>query len=157
MNLETMTQLDRLHELTRQALALVQTIPEADQSISIRAIGANLQNALEWIGKTQTKLNEEWRDIPGFDYRYQVSSHGRVRRANASGGYEILTGNVRSNGYRAVNLTRNGKPEKLFVHRLVLAVFKGAGESRARINHIDGDRLNNHLSNLEYIRPAVKW
>ncbi|MFO0958260.1 MAG: HNH endonuclease [Isosphaeraceae bacterium] len=58
-------------------------------------------------------------------------------------------------GYLKVELQLNGKPVRRFVHRLVAEAFLGPCPPGMTINHIDYDRKNNHLSNLEYMTPAA--
>ncbi|CAE7492992.1 unnamed protein product [Symbiodinium sp. CCMP2456] len=79
---------------------------------------------------------------------WQVSSHGRV--SNASG--TIHCGTVHSEGYRRVYIDG----QSYFVHRLVASTFLGQppDPSRWQVNHLDQNRENNRLSNLEYVSPS---
>ena len=79
---------------------------------------------------------------------WQVSCHGRV--SNASG--TIHRGTVNCNGYRRVCIDG----QKFYVHRLVASTFLGppSDPSRWQVNHLDGNRENNRLSNLEYVSPS---
>jgi len=92
-------------------------------------------------------MTEEWRDIPEFpDYR--VSSHGRVR--------SLFTGEIRKHqmsrlGYCRIGLYRDRRPVCRFIHRLVAAAFIGPCPDGLQTNHIDGDKTNNHIENLEYL------
>ncbi|MBV9921114.1 MAG: HNH endonuclease [Pseudonocardia sp.] len=103
--------------------------------------------------------DEEWREIPGYEGRYEVSSHGRVRSmpfwANNRWGPMLRSGKIRSakpdkRGYRAVWLSDGaGGLEKVRVHRLVLLAFVGPPPEGAPHGlHEDDDRSNNHVSNL---------
>lgn len=102
---------------------------------------------------------EEWRDIPGHQGRYQVSSLGRTRSLDrvihyADGRTGRFKGKVLSEwrgsyGYRQVNLGRGRG--KMYVHRAVAEAFLGPQPEGAEcINHKDGDRYNNSVSNLEW-------
>lgn len=103
---------------------------------------------------------EEWRAVVGFEGRYEVSDLGRVRsldvltRRGGGGAEDIRPGKVRKlhlmkSGYQHVNLKRDGVGLGQYVHRLVAAAF--LGESRnLEVNHKDGNKANNILSNLEY-------
>lgn len=101
--------------------------------------------------------NEFWKPVPNYEGIYSVSNLGRVRRDR--GGYlvcqtgRILKPGLRS-GYPSVTLCKRGKRASTTIHRLVALAFIGPkpiyAESRAEINHLDGDRKNNRLSNLEY-------
>lgn len=94
---------------------------------------------------------ETWRDIFGYDGKYQVSNHGRVR--NAQRNNRILTNEITRAGYHKVSLVGlDGKTIKhYFVHRLVALCFIPIYSfERNQINHIDGNRWNNVAWNLEW-------
>lgn len=92
---------------------------------------------------------ENWKDIAGYEGRYQISNHGRAR--NAAG--ELLTPNKITSGYLAYHLYKGGKISRRVVtaHKLVALHFLYTPESKAEINHKDFDKLNNHASNLEWV------
>lgn len=102
------------------------------------------------------KIHEEWRAVVGREGEFEVSEHGRVRSLPHSVRHwcgrdiqkpgRILTQSTHSGGYRVVSL-RDGK--KHYVHRLVMEAFFGVAEGQD-VNHIDGDKTNNRLDNLEY-------
>jgi hypothetical protein len=87
---------------------------------------------------------EEWRVIGGFD-NYSVSNLGRVRN-NRSG--RILKGILGNTGYLQVNLCNGGKHTKK-IHQLVATAFIGDSNG-LDVNHIDRNRQNNNIRNLEY-------
>lgn len=95
---------------------------------------------------------EEWRAIEGYGGRYYVSNLGRVK---SIGGKRckhkpvIMSQLKQNSGYMFVKLFRNGKHDTRTVHRLVAEAFLGKSE-HSDINHIDGDKTNNNVSNLEY-------
>lgn len=103
--------------------------------------------------------NEEWRDIPGYEGLYQVSSIGRVKSLpretlTKDGWYQRVKGGLMrqqlcSNGYGFYPLSKDGKVKLSLTHRLVLEAF--VGESDLEVNHKDGDKTNNCLENLEYV------
>ena len=87
---------------------------------------------------------ENWRDIPGYEGRYQASDQGRVR----NNGGEVLSLCTVSGGYNAVSLGRNNSKT---IHRLVAKTFLGAPpQGKNLVLHGDGNRVNNYLSNLRY-------
>ena len=103
-------------------------------------------------------IKEIWRDIPGKDGLYQVSNTGKVRSVDRviiiKQRNRVFKQHLKGRpikpqkdryGYLYVNL--NGKAEK--VHRLVAYAF--LGKSNMTVNHIDEDKTNNHISNLEYM------
>lgn len=102
------------------------------------------------------ETEEEWRDIPGYEGYYKVSSLGRVysvhRRTQPrrfSGGY-CLSIRHHKNGYCFVALSKNGEQRQYRVHRLVAAAFIPNEDGLTEVNHIDGDKDNNKASNLEW-------
>lgn len=88
-----------------------------------------------------------WKDIPGYEGIYEVSSHGRVR--NRFG--VVLRRRIKWNGYDEAALNKNGKATPFKVHRLVCAAFIGQCPDKHEVNHIDGNRQNNCVENLEYV------
>ena len=61
-----------------------------------------------------------------------------------------LAAGVGTNGYKAVHLQLDGKEKRMSVHRLVASLFIPNPEDKPVVNHIDGDKTNNHVSNLEW-------
>lgn len=88
---------------------------------------------------------ELWKPILDFE-RYEVSSLGRIR--NIETGRDIKSRN--REGYRAVGLSKDGKKKSFNIHRLVAQAFIPNPNNSPAVNHIDGNRANNHVSNLEW-------
>lgn len=99
---------------------------------------------------------EEWRAIPGFAGRYEVSNLGRVRSFVAHGGKRrldtphLLTTRPNVHGYRSVGLQVANRPRAFVVHSLVALAFLGPRPHGLQVAHGDGDRMNSRLSNLRY-------
>lgn len=99
---------------------------------------------------------EEWRDIVGYEGRYQVSNLGRVRSLpsfdslgrNING--KILSPVNESNGYAQVTLCNKAGHRGVSVHRLVAVAFLENPNSFPDINHIDENKKNNRVENLEW-------
>lgn len=110
-------------------------------------------------------VNERWKDIPGWEGKYQVSSIGNVRTldytiTNKNGikrGYKARTLRVKIGpyGYHYVTLYKNDKPYRRRVHRLVALAFIQNPYGYPQINHIDGDKTNNRIENLEWCTPFM--
>ena len=88
-----------------------------------------------------------WKDIEGWENFYEVSSEGLVR--NKSTNKLITIDYSNKSGYARVTLYYKGRRERFLLHRLVMKTF--VGESNLEVNHIDSDKCNNSLSNLEYV------
>lgn len=95
---------------------------------------------------------EEWQDIKGFEGLYQVSNFGRVKslKYNKTEREKILS--LSSNGYGYLNcgLHKNKKTKLVRVHRLVAEAFIPNINNYREVNHIDGDKTNNRVDNLEW-------
>ena len=104
-------------------------------------------------------MDEIWKDIEGYEGLYQVSNLGRVKfleRRVASGNSasrvireHIVTPSLKR-GYHRIRLCKEGSKCFFFVHRLVADAFIPNIENKPTINHKDGIRNNNVVSNLEW-------
>lgn len=104
----------------------------------------------------QEALAVEWRDIPGYEGLYQVSSDGQVKRLGGS--YKCLKDRVlkqsfNNAGYLQVALSRNGSPLTKLVHHLVTLAFFGDPDG-LWCNHKNGIKTDNRVDNLEYVTPG---
>lgn len=95
------------------------------------------------------KDSETWKDITGFPY--EVSSHGRVRNKRTN---YILKPVPNTSGYYRVSLHVNTKNTDAYVQRLVATYFLDKPLGKDYVNHIDGDKSNNHVSNLAWVTAS---
>ena len=95
---------------------------------------------------------EIWKDIPEYEGIYQVSNTGKVKRIDKK--EKMLKNNLCGNGYYYVYLSKNGKVRKFKVNRLVAQAFIENPENKPFVNHIDGDKLNNNVENLEWVTQS---
>lgn len=98
-----------------------------------------------------TIIEEEWRDIAGYEGKYQVSNLGRVKSLNyrRAGKAKILK-TLERGGYLRVALYKNGKNDRLTVHRLVASAFIPNQDNLPFVNHKDENKKNNRADNLEW-------
>lgn len=92
-------------------------------------------------------MKREWRKISGVD-NYFVSNDGRIKSFARYKKGLIKSLNI-VNGYHAVRINGSGKLY-CYVHRLVAQEFIPNPENKPCINHKDANRINNHVSNLEW-------
>lgn len=84
-----------------------------------------------------------------FDGKYAARSDGEI--ISNVGKTKILVGKICSSGYRMVVLTINGKKQYHNVHRLIAKAFIPNPKGLREVNHKDGNKLNNAVSNLEWV------
>lgn len=102
-------------------------------------------------------LNTEWKPIKDYEGLYMVSNTGLVKRIkfiNGKHNFEqerLLKPILNKDGYMFVRLCKDGKAKNKRIHKLVANAF--LGESNLQIDHIDGNKQNNRLDNLEYVTP----
>jgi hypothetical protein len=108
---------------------------------------------------------EDWKDIPGYEGIYEASTLGQIRTHRNKVTYTVKHGTrhwkqrilkPKSNGkmgYR-VNLWKDGKMTEWLVARLVCMTFHGLPKEGHTVNHINGDRWDNHIENLEWLSLA---
>lgn len=95
-------------------------------------------------------MEEIWKDVPGCEGKYFVSNLGRVK-----GPKKILKPSISNWGYERLRIRTNlGKAISPRVHRLVAQAFIPNPEGKPEVNHIDGDKRNNRVSNLEWVTPS---
>ena len=97
-----------------------------------------------------------WRTVPGYP-AYEVSVDGLVRRCQGfrcRRAHRVLVPFVRPNGYAQILLYQRGQRRRFGVHQLVALAFLGPKPSpQHEVAHLDGQRLNNHVSNLAWLLP----
>ncbi len=111
---------------------------------------------------------EEWRLVVGFD-NYEVSNTGKVRsishwrksKANGMAWHKgrILKAHKSNNGYLRVGLQYNGISRAVLVHRLVAEAFIPNPKGLLEVNHLDENKNNNNVSNLEWSTSShnINW
>jgi hypothetical protein len=98
-------------------------------------------------------MEEIWKDVVGYEGRYEVSSLGRLR-----GPRKTTKGIPGSRGYYQVFLrSESGKGITKNIHVLVAEAFLGSRPEGMHVCHSDGDKSNNSLKNLRYDTPKNNW
>lgn len=99
-------------------------------------------------------MKEEWKEIKGFEGAYMISNTGKVlsipRRGTKQRKPALRALSLNHDGYVKVRLLYKGKDETARVHRLVAEAFIPNPEGKETVNHIDGNKENNNVDNLEW-------
>lgn len=99
---------------------------------------------------------EEWKEIDGWAGKYLISNFGRMKSLGGKystkcpDGY-ITEGSIDVLGYRCITMRSPGRREQKRVHSLVASAFLEKPSPLHCVNHKDGNKLNNHVDNLEWI------
>lgn len=89
---------------------------------------------------------EIWKDMKNFKGFYKISNEGQIKNKKN----KILKTSINHNGYIVVYLYKDGKKYAKKVHRLVAETFITKIEGKNQVNHIDGNKRNNNVNNLEW-------
>jgi predicted XRE-type DNA-binding protein len=110
-------------------------------------------------------MKEVWKKLVGYEGLYDISSRGRVKRLRrvvkikkSNGSYydyiiteRILKNSLTTYGYYKISLGPKKDRKSVLVHRLVGITFLVNIDNKPQINHIDGDKTNNNVENLEWV------
>jgi hypothetical protein len=91
---------------------------------------------------------EIWNSVRGYMFLYEVSTTGKIRNANTRKEFKLAP---RKDGYIRVGLRKNNVFKQHYLARLIYDSFMGIPDLSFEVNHIDKDKNNNCLSNLELI------
>lgn len=97
---------------------------------------------------------EQWKDIADYEGLYQVSSLGRVKSLKDNKGKKrekILKQYLSNGNYLFVGLRKNNKRKNYRIHKLVANAFISNPLNKPCVNHIDGNKANNNINNLEWV------
>ena len=110
--------------------------------------GAELEVSETFVAEHFEEIPEQWKAVVGYEGLYEVSSHGNVRSIKR----DIILKLVKNKktGYLNVTLCKDGKAKCFRIHRLVAIAFIPNPDNKETVNHIDEDKTNNHVCNLEW-------
>ena len=97
-------------------------------------------------------MEEIWRDIKGYEGKYQVSNLGKIKSLFYCNSYtpKLLKTKINKFGFEEVCLSKNNKRKFLLVHKLVAKAFIKNPLSKEQVIHLDGNYLNNNVNNLKW-------
>ena len=96
----------------------------------------------------KVKLLSNIKDIVGYEGLYQITSDGKVYSLYS---HRYIKTHITKCGYERIKLYKNHKSCQYDVHRLVAEAFIPNNDNKEQVNHIDGNKLNNNVSNLEWV------
>lgn len=104
---------------------------------------------------------EKWITLKGYDNFYEISNYGEIKSINrfvrsSTGRKRFVMGRMikqkhNKDGYQFVTLSKNGQLQNHYVHRLVAETFIPNPANKPQVNHIDGNKTNNFINNLEWV------
>lgn len=106
---------------------------------------SNIDDNEEWVLISENELFKDYK-------YYEISNYGRLKYKIQSK-YKITIGATSNDGYKTVRLKANGNTFSTSIHRLVALLFIPNHENKPYVNHIDGNKENNNISNLEWTTP----
>lgn len=95
-------------------------------------------------------MKEIWKDVQGYESKYQVSNLGNVRRFY-KGQWLLMKPYCGTSRYFHISFYTNGTPKTFDIHRLVAESFLEKVSGKNEVNHKDGNRKNNSVENLEWV------
>ncbi len=92
-----------------------------------------------------------WSPVSGFEHLYEISSTGIIRSLHPNRKGQVLAARIDRGGYLTVRLTYKGKSFTRLLHRLLAEAYIPKVAGKHFINHINGNKLDNSLDNLEWV------
>lgn len=124
----------------------------------------SIENIIQEIEQYDPYKDEIWKDIPGYENVYQVSTHGRLKslekKTTTWNGTKtwpetIISPILQKSGYYHVGLWKNQKCKQSRLHRLVAEAFipNDDPKNKTQVNHKNELKHDNHVDNLEWVTP----
>ena len=102
--------------------------------------------------KDEVYKDEEWKNMfPPFENVFMISNYGRIKNLKTN---HIKAQQISSTGYMSCKLNTSENKKTFDIHRVVAKLFIGECPKGNYVNHKDGDKKNNKVSNLEYVTPS---
>ena len=135
-----------MKEATEHLLTVLPQLDETTQ-MAVKKVLSEL-SPTEWLDDL---IGEEWRDVAGFEGRYQVSNLGRVKSFMKRNAHLLHLNYDSRTGYYYVSLVmKNGEHKNMSIHSLVATAFIPNPENKPTIDHLDRNRKNNRVYNLRW-------
>lgn len=137
-------------------------IPKPQNAKYVRLIDGNNRNChvsnIEWIipknrrkhYDTSSIDGEVWKDIPGYEGLYMISSMGRIKSAYSKRILSLVPSGHKGKDYYVIALVRNGEKKNFPIHRLVAMAFIPNPLNLPCVDHLNTDRFDNRVENLRW-------
>jgi len=99
-------------------------------------------------------LDQIWIPVKNYEGLYEVNEFSEVRSLSKRNYYKIMPQRIDRAGYWTVRLSNKGKDCTVYVHRILGFAFLENTDNKCCINHIDGNKRNNNILNLEWVTHA---
>lgn len=96
-------------------------------------------------------MEEVWKDVVGYEGIYKISNHGRLKSFHHNKSGRVMANRQNRRGYLIIDLSKNGVVHTTTLHRLVANAFIPNPENKPEVNHIDTNKANNCVDNLEWV------
>ena len=121
---------------------------------AVKLILADLEKAEKKISELENNAvenlpDEIWKDVVGYEGIYKISNFGRVKSFKQN--KVVILKKVLNDGYYSIGLRKDGKRFKAKIHRLIAQAFIPNPDNKPFVNHIDGNKQNNCIENLEWV------
>ena len=93
----------------------------------------------------------DWCWIKDYENIYEISNNGDIKRYYKNGNIRILKPTKNNKGYLFLSLCKKGEQKFFLIHRLIAIYFIPNPDNKPYIDHRDGDKLNNSISNLRWV------
>lgn len=124
------------------------------ENVIEKSIYSYYRETKDYIDKIEIDISEEiWKDIPGYEDYYQVSNFGRIKSFHG-GVSKIKKLCYSPGGYVQVGLTKNKKLSCFRIHRLVAISFLTRIEGKNEVDHINGIKIDNRVTNLRWVNKS---
>jgi hypothetical protein len=111
----------------------------------------NQQLRADALNLITLKLDNDYQPIPGYETYYAINRSGQVLSLHVKNNGNILKQILDRDGYFKVGLNVKGKKSQQYVHRLLALTFLPNPENKPLVNHKNGNKFDNCLSNLEWV------
>lgn len=134
-----------LQEMKEAASVLLKYEPERDLKSLLSSLIYNIDLSSKKVSFPQNQeILIELKEYPN----YSASSFGRIYSNKTN---KFLKPYISSSGYEVISLSVNNNVSKASIHRLVAQAFKPIDNLELVVNHLDSNKLNNHINNLEWV------